>query len=295
MIVVGHSQDFLHSVFPDGLIDIIGYGGIGVTMFAFLSGVGLWYSFEKNKDIARFYKKRITRVVIPYLLISIVFNLYLDIFIQKDIGLFLSDVSLISFWTTGRGAWYVAWTLLIYTVYPLFARIAHQRKWVSGILICLIVILIALVGIPARFQSAAGATIAFLFGDVMAIYVRDNNRNLNAGLACLTLFAPVYMLDIIRGQAIYVLFFAAVGVSLCAIFSYIINFIPMWCKAALLKVGKVSLECYLLNIYLISVSRHLLGDKINGIYGIIAYLVICVIGVCCSLLIGKIEQHLIRD
>ena len=39
MIVFGHSQDFVHSVFPDSLISVIGYGGIGVTMFAFLSGM----------------------------------------------------------------------------------------------------------------------------------------------------------------------------------------------------------------------------------------------------------------
>lgn len=43
MIVFGHSQDFVHSVFPDSLISVIGYGGIGVTMFAFLSGIGLWH------------------------------------------------------------------------------------------------------------------------------------------------------------------------------------------------------------------------------------------------------------
>lgn len=59
MIVLGHSQDFVHSVFPDSLVSVIGYGGIGVTMFAFLSGIGLWHSLDNNDDILNFYKREL--------------------------------------------------------------------------------------------------------------------------------------------------------------------------------------------------------------------------------------------
>lgn len=63
LIVIGHSRDFIRAIFPARIVDLIGYGGIGVTMFAFLSGVGLWQSLERNNDIKRFYIKRIQRVV----------------------------------------------------------------------------------------------------------------------------------------------------------------------------------------------------------------------------------------
>lgn len=132
MIVFGHSQDFVHSVFPDSLISVIGYGGIGVTMFAFLSGIGLWHSLDNNDDILNFYKKRIKRVIIPYLLIAIPFCLFLDIYEQKDVLLFLQDVTCISYWIKGRGMLH---GLYLYMQYILCMDVSHiietgcQQYW----------------------------------------------------------------------------------------------------------------------------------------------------------------------
>lgn len=292
LILIGHSQDFLHSIFPDRLIDIIGYGGIGVTMFAFLSGIGLWYSIDKSGDIIRFYKNRIYRVIVPYLIISIVFNAYLDLFIQRDIILFLSDVTCISFWTQGRGAWYVAWTIVIYAAYPLYAKLTHKRSYLSGIVALLLIICIFVFSIPVRFQSVAGATVAFLIGDMLAVHVKNNKSWCLKVIACLIILAPLYMLGIIRGQVFYVLFFAAVGISLCAIFAYVLEFLPVKFCDYLSGLGSVSLECYLFNIYLISVARHLLDDNISAIVGLFTYVFVLVLGICLSLAMGKIKMML---
>ena len=198
LILVGHSQDFLHSIFPDRLIDIIGYGGIGVTMFAFLSGIGLWYSIDKSEDILQFYKNRIHRVIVPYLIISIVFNAYLDLFAQRDIVSFLSDVTCISFWIRGRGAWYVAWAIVIYAVYPLYAKLTHKRGYISGIVALLLIVYILIIRIPIRFQSVAGATVAFLIGDMLAVHVKNNKPGCLKMVACLIIVAPLYMLSLIH-------------------------------------------------------------------------------------------------
>ena len=292
LILVGHSQDFLHSIFPDRLIDIIGYGGIGVTMFAFLSGIGLWHSIDKSKDIIRFYKNRIYRVIVPYLIISTVFNAYLDLFIQRDIVLFLSDVTCISFWIRGRGAWYVAWTIVIYATYPLYAKLTHKRGYISGIVALLLIVCIFIFGMPVRFQSVAGATVAFLIGDMLAAYVKNNKPWCLKAITCLIVLAPLYMLGIIRGQAFYVLFFAAVGISLCAIFAYVLEVLPVKFCDYLSRLGTVSLECYLFNIYLISVARHLLDDNIRTIAGLFTYVFVLVVGICLSLVMGKIKMML---
>lgn len=293
LILVGHSQDFLHSIFPDSLINIIGYGGIGVTMFAFLSGVGLWYSIDKSGDIIQFYKNRIHRVIVPYLIISIVFNIYLDLFVQRDIVLFLSDVTCISFWIRGRGAWYVAWAIVIYVVYPLYAKLTHRRGYISGIVALLLIVCISFWGMPIRFQSVAGATVAFFIGDMLAVHIKTKPWCLK-GIACLIFVAPLYMLGIIRGQAFYVLFFATVGISLCAVFAYVLEMSPNKLHSCLSRLGSVSLECYLFNIYLISVARHLLGDNISTIVGLIAYVLVLILGICLSWATGKIETRLRR-
>lgn len=52
-------------------------------------------------------------------------------------------------------------------------------------------------------------------------------------------------------------------------------------------IGTASLESYLLNIYIISAVRPLLGDRINGMIGVVAYIGIIVIGVGISYVIGR--------
>ncbi len=206
MILIGHGQDFFSCIFPDSIISIIGYGGIGVTMFAFLSGVGLWQSYERSQDLKRYYKRRFQRVVLPYLLISVVFNLILDVAVKNDFLMFIKDVSCFSFWMEGRGAWYVAWIIPIYTIYPFYASITHKKSWISVVVAVLVVTFIAIIGIPVRFQSVAGATIAFLCGDFAGRFIKENSFKMLYIMLIGILIAPLYMLRIISGQAVYVCF-----------------------------------------------------------------------------------------
>lgn len=292
MIVFGHSQDFVHSVFPDSLISVIGYGGIGVTMFAFLSGIGLWHSLDNNDDILNFYKKRIKRVIIPYLLIAIPFCLFLDIYEQKDVLLFLQDVTCISYWIKGRGAWYVAWLIPVYAVYPLYGRIAHNRNWLSAVLAIVEIIVIALIGIPIRFQSVAAATLAFLIGDFIAKFIKADSVWVIRGTASLILIAPVYFFGILRTQAMYVISFACIGISLCAILAIVLDHSIKSIKRMLAEVGAVSLESYLFNIYIISVAKVILGNRIDSFEGVCGYVCVAIIGMVLSLLVGKLEKRM---
>ena len=50
LLNIHRKEIFGHYIFPDSLVSVIGYGGIGVTMFAFLSGIGLWHSLDNNDD-----------------------------------------------------------------------------------------------------------------------------------------------------------------------------------------------------------------------------------------------------
>lgn len=48
----------------DGIILV---GGVGVDIFLFLSGVGLYYAQEKGPTLGQFYARRFQRLLIPYL------------------------------------------------------------------------------------------------------------------------------------------------------------------------------------------------------------------------------------
>lgn len=95
-------------------------GATGVEVFLFLSGMGLCFSMNKDSNVLRFYKRRFTRLLIPY---AIWGGLY---WIVKDMILFdlgfkrvLYDFFFISFWRDGCvNLWFIGFIILMYLVYP---------------------------------------------------------------------------------------------------------------------------------------------------------------------------------
>ena len=51
------------------LSDYLRHGNCGVEVFLFLSGISLFYSM-KNKTVMEFYKQRLWRLLVPFLLID---------------------------------------------------------------------------------------------------------------------------------------------------------------------------------------------------------------------------------
>lgn len=292
LIVLGHSQNFLSSIFPQKIIDLIGYGGIGVTMFAFLSAIGLWQSLEQNPSVKEFYFKRIKKVLIPYLIIAVPFYLVYGFWQSRSILDTITDISLIGYWLYGRGAWYIAWILPVYLVYPFYKKIALRPvvKTTIALLLIAAVEICCFVFNPSllvRFQSVIGATIAFVIGDFVAPCVKGDKSKLLLYLVLLIIIAPLYILGILKNDVIYPWFFALCGIGLCGLFAIFYLFLHRRVADFLSTIGAASLESYLLNIYIISAARILLGDRINDTVGVITYLVIIAIGVGCSCVIGR--------
>ena len=100
-------------------------GSIGVEIFIFLSGVGLYFSLNKNDSVLKFYRKRIKRVIIPYLLYGALFWIVKDIVIlHESIFSFMFDYTLVSFWINGnRNLWYIALIIILYLICPLLYRL----------------------------------------------------------------------------------------------------------------------------------------------------------------------------
>ena len=55
---------------------LIDQGNVGVDIFLFLSGVGLYYAYQKKKNLGAFYQKRIVRLLVPYFILAIPFDLW---------------------------------------------------------------------------------------------------------------------------------------------------------------------------------------------------------------------------
>lgn len=97
--------------------------------------------------------------------------------------------------------------------------------------------MIALIGIPIRFQSIAADTLAFLIGDFLAKFIKANSVWAIRGAASLILISPVYFFGILRTQTIYVISFACIGISLCAILAVVLDHGIKSMKRMLAEVG----------------------------------------------------------
>lgn len=91
-------------------------GSSGVDMFLMISGLGLYYSWKRNPDAGAFYRKRLTRVLVPYVAVALVGWIWFD-FVHSDAGVvrFLADIAFVTFFTDGvKWFWYIAVCLICY-------------------------------------------------------------------------------------------------------------------------------------------------------------------------------------
>jgi len=107
---------------------IIAYGNVGVDIFLFLSGIGLYYSFQKDEQIIPFLRRRLTRVLPP---VFIIFGAYciLDFLVMKyNPTVFLQSMTLMRFWLQGSGSiWFVSFILVFYLFYPTIYHYLFDR------------------------------------------------------------------------------------------------------------------------------------------------------------------------
>lgn len=138
MVVLHH---FVVELYPDlhipGVTVILGRGNIGVDIFLLVSGMGLWFSMSKDDNTKRFYLKRIRRVLLPALVITLPYWIWFDLFFQRSgIFRFVLDWTGLSFWTHGvTTTWYVSFIIICYLFYPLIFRLQKKnRSLISGCL-----------------------------------------------------------------------------------------------------------------------------------------------------------------
>lgn len=98
--------------------------------FIFLSGFGLYYAFQKNSSVSAFYKKRLTRIFLPFAMITYWFFI-IAFACGEDSGLqFITNLTATSFWFYGEAhswaMWYVSATILLYLLFPLLYHILFK-------------------------------------------------------------------------------------------------------------------------------------------------------------------------
>lgn len=137
-IILFHGLEIKRTALPKFLrfIDpILDHGNCGVEIFLFLSGICLFFSLEGNYDILAFLKKRIKRIILPFLLIDGVYWFYSCIYLKGDFSQFIQNITFYSFWIGKvKTVWFIALILLLYLIYPIIYRVVVKNKHASYII-----------------------------------------------------------------------------------------------------------------------------------------------------------------
>lgn len=121
MIIACHAPK--HGVeMPPILASTLVLGNLGVDLFLFLSGMGLWFSLSKSRltvsNLKNWYAKRYKRLLIPYCIVMIPFWGIVTYMNNEGIGDFLIHTSTVGFWLWHEGAWFVAMLIPLYLITP---------------------------------------------------------------------------------------------------------------------------------------------------------------------------------
>lgn len=142
--VMLHHNSFDWPTALDGLRRFSLYGNLGVDIFLLLSGVGLYFAWQKKPKLGDFYARRFVRLLVPYALFAVPYWCWRDLWLGQ--GDFLLDVTQLSLPLNGViTTWYVPAIAVMYLCYPLFARILFSGdRWTRTVVLCGGVMLVCL-------------------------------------------------------------------------------------------------------------------------------------------------------
>lgn len=124
-------------------IKSIGYAGVDV--FVFLSGIGIYYSWQKEPSYKHFYQKRILRILPSYISLAILFAVIGIIFYNYKISSLIWSISSLAYifeiFDPLITNWYIPFILFLYLITPPFFSI-FSKNIVKGFWVIIIITLI---------------------------------------------------------------------------------------------------------------------------------------------------------
>ena len=162
---------------------LIGSGFVGVDIFIFLSGFGLFYSLSKGGfQWGKYIHKRVIRIFPAYFIVGI----FLSVFCYNDNFLeYLWKCSTLGFWTNGNYYdWFIPSLLALYVLYPIlyfsFLQKEDTRSQIYLIILCLFLSYLCVIFFSFidnwHFLLIYRIPI-FIFGSLVAYYIKRNKTN----------------------------------------------------------------------------------------------------------------------
>lgn len=248
-------------------------GNVGVDIFLFLSGVGLWFSWVKTPDVLRFYRRRLLRIVPTWIVVATAFYLpdYLGArrFSHSIVDLIGNITINWDFWLHDELTfWYVPAIMALYLVAPWYMRLIQSRpvyRWLP----LLMVIWCVMVQWVLPIHHAVGH-IEIFWSRVPIFFIGINfgemvrtRRQLSSDAVWLLLVTflmtfgtCLYLEQVRHGQfPLFVERMLYIPFTVCTVLvmNRIFRRTPQWVNRLFRFVGALSLEAYLIHIHFVLV------------------------------------------
>ena len=302
-IVLFHIQGRLGVPEVPVITPLMKMGNAGVDVFMFLSGYCLCLSFKRNSDLRRFFKKRVMRVVVPYVVIAIPYLLYKAFVFHHSMpffhqcGTFVANLTGLSFWISGfQTTWFVHAIIAMYCFFPLFFHIVSKGKWAAGALLAVTyaTILLCAYYLPNYDKNAIALCRfpVFMLGIIMAYYNWDvplTRRNLVISFIYVVLTIWVfptkeYMSNHFEnGYAALFLFFITMVIPLIILMAKLVGKAAGGINRTLLYIGGLSLEIYIIHVMILNILRDcsIIGNQMvmTPLKGCLLYVIVITLAI----------------
>lgn len=250
LVVFFHTYDLQ---FRFDILNIIrNSGDIGVEIFLFLSGVGLFQSMKNSRSLKEFYKRRFLRITPAIIITSLINQL---IFSNASIIQKIINLTVLLYL---RAGWYFGFIVILYILFPIIYRftIKYREKFIllltaADVLGCVILSRINME--LYTYTSLMSARIpVFLAGTLFGLYISENVEIQKkwVGLDYIILIAACIALVFFQGFSIYpyikpiIYYFLSISFIL-AIANINIFSLLSPVEKVLAHIGSYSMEIYL--------------------------------------------------
>lgn len=256
-------------------------GNVGVDMFFFLSGIGLWFSWTKplekgmplRKTLASplisFYKKRYWRIYPAWLVMASLY--YIPIYCKSKTQTLIDLIGDISinwdFWIRDELTfWYIPATMMLYMIAPFYMELIRRHplyRWLAVAMVCWCVIVQWVTPVHqavGHIEIFWSRVPIFLIGLNVGELVKNRQSLDSSSLWLLLLMfalpfaGSLYLEQMVHGK--FPLFaermlYIPMTVSGTLLLCLLLKKVPSWLNSSLSFIGGISLEIYLIHAHFV--------------------------------------------
>ena len=248
-------------------------GNVGVDIFLFLSGVGLWYAWTKRPSVKSFYRRRLLRILPTWLVVAGAF--YITDYLgprrfSTSIADLIGDITVNwDFWLHDELTfWYVPAIMALYLVAPHYMKLISSHpmyRWLPALMVvwCVMVQWVLPINQAVGHLEIFWSRVPIFFiGINMGTYVKQERRIDGSAVwllllaFALTFGTCLYLEQMRHGQfPLFVerMLYIPFTVTAVLVLNRIFRRTPRWFNGFCKFVGALSLEAYLIHLHFVLV------------------------------------------